>query len=54
VPSPACPIATASAADRLAADENGIRFVHVTWGFGDATRWDHRIERFAELTALVG
>lgn len=39
--------------DREAADDNGIRFVHATWGFGTATRCDHRVERFAELASLV-
>jgi phosphoglycolate phosphatase len=39
--------------DRAAADANGVRFVHVTWGFGDVARWDHRIDRFAEIVALV-
>ena len=39
--------------DRAAADENGVRFVHVTWGFGAVERCDQRLDRFAEIAALI-
>jgi phosphoglycolate phosphatase len=39
--------------DRVAADENGVRFVHVTWGFGEVARCDQRVDRFAEIAALI-
>ena len=40
--------------DRSAAEANGVRFVHVTYGFGSVARCDHRIDWFEELVALVG
>ena len=39
--------------DRAAAEANGVPFVHATYGFGRVARWDHRIDRFEELAALV-
>jgi phosphoglycolate phosphatase len=39
--------------DRHAAEANGVRFVHAAYGFGDVARCDHRIDRFADLAALV-
>jgi phosphoglycolate phosphatase len=39
--------------DRAAAEANSIPFVHVTYGFGTVARWDHRIDRFEELAALL-
>jgi phosphoglycolate phosphatase len=40
--------------DRSAAEANGVPFVHVTYGFGDVARCEHRVDRFADLVALVG
>jgi phosphoglycolate phosphatase len=40
--------------DREAAETNGIRFVHVGWGFGTVARADHRIDDFAALATLLG
>ena len=34
-------------------DDNGVRFVHVTWGFGEVARCDQRVDRIAEIAALV-
>ena len=39
--------------DRAAAEANRVRFVHVTWGYGDVARCDHRIDRFADLATLL-
>lgn len=39
--------------DRSAADANGVRFVHVAWGYGTVDRCDRRIDRFADLVALL-
>jgi phosphoglycolate phosphatase len=39
--------------DREAAEANGVRFVHATYGFGDVARCEYRIDRFADLAALV-
>jgi phosphoglycolate phosphatase len=39
--------------DRTAADENGVPFVHVSWGFGEVSRCDHRVDRFADIAALL-
>jgi phosphoglycolate phosphatase len=40
--------------DRQAARDNGIRFVHASYGFGQVAEADARIERFADLAALLG
>lgn len=39
--------------DRAAAAANGVRFVFASYGFGTASVCDHRIDRFADLAALV-
>jgi len=39
--------------DALAARENGVPFVHVSYGFGKVARCDQRIARFAELSGLL-
>lgn len=39
--------------DADAARANGIGFVFASYGFGGVASFDHRIDRFAELTALV-
>lgn len=39
--------------DRLAARENGVRFAHAAYGFGSVADCDARIERFAEIEALL-
>jgi phosphoglycolate phosphatase len=39
--------------DRDAADANGVPFVYASYGYGEAARWDHRIDRFGDLTALL-
>jgi phosphoglycolate phosphatase len=40
--------------DRSAADANAVRFVYASYGYGEAARWDHRIDAFTELASLVG
>jgi phosphoglycolate phosphatase len=40
--------------DRSAADANAVRFVYASYGYGEAARWDHRIDAFTDLAALVG
>ncbi len=39
--------------DRSAADANGVRFVHVGWGYGTVDRCHRRIHHFAELGSLL-
>jgi phosphoglycolate phosphatase len=39
--------------DREAARENGLRFVHASYGFGEVHDADHRLARFADVVALV-
>jgi phosphoglycolate phosphatase len=39
--------------DRSAADANRIGFVYASYGYGTVDRWQHRIDRFADLAALV-
>jgi phosphoglycolate phosphatase len=39
--------------DALAARENGVPFVHTSYGFGSVQRCDQRIARFAELLTLI-
>lgn len=39
--------------DRSAADANGVRFVYASYGYGEAARFDHRIDRFADLALLL-
>jgi len=38
--------------DRAAADGNGVPFVWAAYGFGQASRYDHRIDHFGELRGL--
>jgi phosphoglycolate phosphatase len=40
--------------DRSAADANRVGFVYASYGFGTVDRYDHRIDRFAELLELPG
>jgi phosphoglycolate phosphatase len=39
--------------DRLAARENGVRFVHAAYGFGTVADYDDRISEFSEIVRLV-
>ena len=39
--------------DAKAARDNGVRFVYASYGFGDVTRFDERIDHFADLTAQL-
>jgi phosphoglycolate phosphatase len=39
--------------DALAARENGVSFVHASYGFGSVERYEHRIARFEELIGLI-
>ena len=39
--------------DREAARANSVPFVHVSWGFGSAVDYDHRVDRFADLFTLL-
>jgi len=39
--------------DRVAAEDNRVPFVYAAYGFGEVSRYDHRIERFSELAALI-
>ena len=40
--------------DRSAADANRVGFVYASYGYGTVDRYDHRIDRFADVVALVG
>ena len=40
--------------DRTAARANGVRFAHVTWGFGHVDDCDRRVGAFTELLGLLG
>jgi phosphoglycolate phosphatase len=39
--------------DYESARDNGVRFVHASYGFGEVARCDYRIERFADLLELI-
>jgi phosphoglycolate phosphatase len=39
--------------DFEAARDNGVRFIHASYGFGQVERCDHRINRFADLLGDV-
>jgi phosphoglycolate phosphatase len=39
--------------DRSAADSNRVGFVYASYGFGTVARYDHRIDRFADVAALL-
>jgi phosphoglycolate phosphatase len=39
--------------DRSAAEANGVEFVYASYGFGRVDRWDHRVERFADVLDLL-
>ena len=39
--------------DRSAADENRVGFVWASYGYGTVDRYDHRIDRFADVVALL-
>ena len=39
--------------DRSAAEANGVPFVYASYGFGTVARYDHRIDRFADMAALI-
>ena len=40
--------------DFEAARDNGVRFIHASYGFGQVERSDHRINRFADLLTFWG
>ena len=39
--------------DRSAADANRIGFVYASYGYGSVDRYDHRIDRFADVVRLL-
>ena len=46
--------AVATRGDRRAADANRVGFVYASYGYGTVDRYDHRIDRFADVVTLVG